>query len=230
LVLRRREVLRIIVRVAVIVALLVVGLAAGLGYGHLQLGREQQIHQKKINEMNRKIAFVEKKASDEREARSGAEGRNRSLQAEIEKLKRENGEQAELMKKVVAEAQEFEAKLKETTAQVAQEKAVREQVSAQLAQVLQAARELEGQAKLLASGKQTLEASLAKVNQDLDSCRNHNARLCIIADEMLKKEQSRGAMSGILKAEPVTQIGKVELEKFTQEYKDKIEQEKLQKK
>ncbi len=180
--------------------------------------------------MNRKIAFVEKKASDEREARSGMEGRNRSLQADIEKLRTENGEQAELMKKVVEEGQSFEAKLKDTTAQLAQEKAAREQVNAQLAQVLQAARELEGQAKLLASGKQTLEASLAKVNQDLDSCRNHNARLCVIADEILKKQQSRGTMSGLLLAEPVTQIGKVELEKFAQEYKDKIEQEKLQKK
>ncbi len=222
--------LRIVIRVAVIAALLIAGLGAGLFYGHLQLGKEEQIHQKKINEMNKKIAFVEKKASDEREARSGMEGRNRSLQTDIEKLRKENEEQAEVIKKLNAEGQLFEAKLKETIAQVAQEKAAREQVSAQLAQVLQAARDLEGQAKLLASGKQTLETSLAKVNQDLDSCRNHNARLCIIADEILNKQQPRGTMGNIFQGEPLTQIWKVDLEKFTQEYKDKIAQEKLQKK
>ncbi len=222
--------LRIVIRVAVIAALLIAGLGAGLFYGHLQLGKEEQIHQKKINEMNKKIAFVEKKASDEREARSGMEGRNRSLQADIEKLRKENEEQAEVIKKLNAEGQLFEAKLKETIAQVAQEKAAREQVSAQLAQVLQAARDLEGQAKLLASGKQTLETSLAKVNQDLDSCRNHNARLCIIADEILNKQQPKGTMGSIFQGEPLTQIWKVDLEKFTQEYKDKIAQEKLQKK
>ena len=222
--------LRIVIRVAVIAALLIAGLSAGLFYRHLQLGKAEQVHQKKINEMNKKIAFVEKKASDEREARSGMEGRNKSLQADIEKLRKENEEQAEVIKKLNAEGQSFEAKLKETAGQVVQEKAAREQVSAQLAQVLQAARELEGQAKLLASGKQTLETSLAKVNQDLDSCRNHNARLCIIADEILNKQQPRGTMGSIFQGEPLTQIWKVDLEKFTQEYKDKIAQEKLQKK
>ena len=78
-------------------------------------------------------------------------------------------------------------------------KAARDEVSAQLAQVFQAARDLEGQAKILAAGKQTLETSLAKVNQDLDNCKSHNARLCLIADEMLKKQQSRSAVGGILK-------------------------------
>jgi chromosome segregation ATPase len=216
--------------VAVIAALVVVGLSAGLGYGHLQLGREQQTHQNKINEMNRKIALLQKKASDEREARSGSEGRNRSLQAEVEKLRKENGEQAGGIKKLEAEAQSFEAKLKDTAEQVARMTAARDAVSAQLAQVLQAAGELEGQAKMLAAGKQTLETSLAKVNQDLDNCRNHNARLCLIADEMVQKQLSKSTVGSILKSEPLTQIGKVELERLTQEYKEKIEQEKIRNK
>jgi uncharacterized coiled-coil DUF342 family protein len=220
---------RILVRIALVVAILGIGLGAGLGYGQLQLGREQQIHQNKINEINRKIALLQKKASDEREARSGSEGRNRSLQTEIDKLRKENGEQADAVKKLEAEVQSSEAKLKGTTEEAAQMKAARDAVSAQLAQVLQAARDIEAQAKLLASGKQTLETSLAKVNQDLDTCRNHNARLCLIADELVKKQQSRSTMGSLLQNEPLTQIGKVELEKFTQEYKEKIEQERLQK-
>jgi chromosome segregation ATPase len=221
---------RLFIRIALVAAVLGAGLTAGLGYGHIQLGREQQIHQNKINEMNKKIALLQKKASDEREARSSVEGRKRSLEAEIEKFRKENGEQAEAVKKLEAEAQSSEAKLKETTEQIARMKMARDEVSAQLAQVLQAARDLEGQAKLLASGKQTLETSLAKVNQDLDTCRNHNARLCLIADEMLKKQQSRSTGGSILQNEPVTQIGKVELERLTQEYKERIEQEKLEKK
>ncbi len=220
---------RILVRIGLGIAILLVGLGAGLGYGQLQLGREQQIHQKEMNLMNRKIALLTKKASDEREARSGSEGRSRSLQAEVDKLRKENGEQAEAVKKLEAEAQSSQAKLKETTEEVARMKTARDEVSAQLAQVLQAAKDLEGQAKLLASGKQTLETSLAKVNQDLDTCRNHNARLCLIADEMLKRQQSRSAVGTLIQNEPLTQIGRVTLEKLTQEYKDKIEQEKLEK-
>ncbi len=221
---------RLVIRIALVVAVLLAGLTAGLGYGHLQLGREQQIHQNKINEMNRKIALLQKKASDEREARSGIEGRKRSLEAEVEKLRKENGEQAGAVKKLEAEAQSSEAKLKETAEQLARMKTARDEVSAKLAQVLQAAGDLEAQAKLLATGKQTLEASLAKVNQDLDACRNHNARLCLIADEMLKRQQSRSTVGSIFKNEPLTQIGQVELERLTQEYKEKIEQEKLEKK
>lgn len=222
--------LKIVTRVGIMTVFLIVGLAAGLGYGHLQLGREQQIHQIKINEVNRKMALLQKKASEEREAKSGMEGRNRSLLAEVEKLKKENADQAEAMKKSEAEAQSYEAKLKEAGEQLTQMKAAHDEVSAQLAQVIQAAKEIEGQARLLAAGKQTLETSLAKVNQDLDNCRNHNARLCLIADEMLQKQQSRSTVGNILRSEPLTQIGKVELEKLTQEYKDKIEQEQIRNK
>jgi chromosome segregation ATPase len=211
----------------VITALVAAGLAAGLFYGHIQLGREQQAHQNKINEMNRKVSMLGKKASEEREALSGAEGRNRTLQADLDRLRKENGEQAEEMKKALAEGQSLEAKLKEMTEEAARMKADRIEVSAQLAQILQAARDLEGQAKLLAAGKQTLEASLAKVNQDLDTCKNHNARLCLIADEILTKQKAGSTLGGMLRGEPVTQIGKVELEKFMQEYKDKIDQEKV---
>jgi chromosome segregation ATPase len=209
------------------VALAGAGLAVGLGYGHILLGREQQAHQTKVNELNRKVALVGKKASEEREALAGAEGRNRSLQAELDRLHKENDAQAEDMKKLQSEAQLLETKLKEMTEEAARMKSARDEVGAQLAQILQAAKELEGQAKVLAAGKQTLETSLAKVNQELDNCRSHNARLCLIANEMLSKEKSRGAFGSVLRGEPMTQIGQVELEKFMQEYKDKIDQEKV---
>ena len=189
----------------------------------------QQAHQSKINEMNKRISLLQKKASEERVSLSGLEGRSRSLQAEIDKLKKENGEQAEEVKKFQAEGQSVEAKLKEMTDEASRMKAARDEVAAQLAQVLQTATDLGEKAKLLAAGKQTLEGSLAKVNQDLDLCKSHNARLCIIADDMVAKEKSGSKVGGMLQNEPVTQIGKVELERFAQEYKEKIEQEKLKK-
>ncbi len=218
---------RIVVRVLVIVALLAAGLGAGLGYGYILLGREQQAHQSKVNELDKKISLLSKKATEERGVLSSAEGRNRALQAEIDRLHKENGDQAEDIKKLQSEEQALEAKLKEMTDESARMKAARDEVSAQLAQVFQAAKELEGQAKILAAGKQTLETSLARVNQDLDNCKSHNARLCLIAGEMLAREKARSNVGGILRSEPLTQLGKVEIEKFMQEYKDKIEQEKV---
>ena len=47
---------------------------------------------------------------------------------------------------------------------------------------------------------------------------------------MVQKQLSKSTVGSILKSEPLTQIGKVELERLTQEYKEKIEQEKIRNK
>jgi len=218
---------RLLIRITLAIVCLAAGLSAGLGYGYLRLGKERQIHQNKLNELSRKVSQFQKKASDEREAHSVADGKNRSLQAELDKLKKENGEQAEGVKKLEGEKQSLETKLKETAEETARMKAARDAVGTQLAQALQAVKDFEGQGKLLAAGKQTLETSLTRVNQDLDTCRTHNARLCIIANEMIEKGNRRSEVGDVLRKEPLTQIGRVELERLAQEYKEKIEQEKV---
>ena len=221
---------RIIVRAAVIVALVLAGLATGLGYGHILLGREQQAHQNKVNELNRRVTLLGKKDSEEHGALSDAEGRNRSLQAELDRLRKENGEQAEDIKKLQSEhseARSLETKLKEMTEEAARMKAARDEVSAQLARVLPAAKDLEGQAKLLAASEQTFQASLKKVNRELDACKNHNARLSQIADEILAKTKFTTTFGGLFQSEALSQIGRADLEKLKREYRDKIDQEKV---
>jgi chromosome segregation ATPase len=223
-------VVRIIVRTAVMVALVLAGLAAGLGYGHVLLGREQQAHQNKVNELNRRVAQLGEKASEERGVLSGAEGRNRALQAEVDRLRKENSEQAEDIKKLQSEhseARPLETKLKEATEEVARMKAARDEVRAQLAQVRQSAKDLEGQEKLLAAGKQTYQAALVKVNRELDACKNHNARLCQIADEILAKTKYKTSLGGLFQNEALSQIGKDDLAKLKREYREKIDQEKV---
>ncbi len=224
---------RIIVRTAVIVALVLAGLAAGFGYGHVLLGREQQAHQNKVNELNRRVALLGEKASEERGVLSGAEGRNRALQAELDRLRKENGEQAEDIKKLQSEqskqpdARSLEAKLMEMTEEAARMKAARDEVSAQLARVGQTAKDLEGQVKLLTAGKQTFQASLVKVNRELDACKNHNARLCQIADEILAKTKFKTSLGGLFQNEALSQTGKDDLAKLKHEYREKIDHEKV---
>ena len=226
---QRPVMIRLLVKIALVVAILAVGLAAGLGYGHMLLGKEREA-QNKANELNRRVALLEKKASEEREALSSAEGRNRSLQAELDRLRKENGEQAEDIKKLQSEhseARSLETKLKEMTEEAARMKAARDEVSAQLARVLPAAKDLEGQAKLLAAGEQTFQASLKKVNRELDACKNHNARLSQIADEILAKTKFTTTFGGLFQSEALSQIGRADLEKLKREYRDKIDQEKV---
>jgi chromosome segregation ATPase len=226
---QRPVMIRLLVKIALVVAILAVGLAAGLGYGHMLLGKEREA-QNKANELNRRVALLEKKASEEREALSSAEGRNRSLQAELDRLRKENGEQAEDIKKLQSErseARSLETKLKEMTEEAARMKSDRDKVSAQYAQVFQAAKDLEGQAKLQATGKQSFQASLAKVNRELEACKNHNARLSRIADEFLEKTKYKTSFGGLFQSDALSQSDRAELDKLKREYREKIDQEKV---
>lgn len=220
--------LRIIVRVLVIVALIGAGLAAGLGYGHLLLGRQQRVYEKEIHAMNWRVQMLLKRSSQERVARYRAEDQNRALLAQLDKLKKDGGDQAEKIKKLEADAQASAEKLKDMTDQAAQMKAARDAVSARLAAALKTGENLQSRVGLLAKCQKTLETSLAKVNKDLDACTNDNAGLCNIAHQILNKEQSGNTLDRILQNEPLTQLGKVRLEKLTQKYKDKIDKNKAQ--
>ena len=147
--------------------------------------------------------------------------------AQLDKLKKDGGDQAEKIKKFEADAQAAATQIKQMTDQAARMKTSLDAVNAQLAKALQTGSDLEGQVKLLSAGKKTLEASLAKVNKDLDVCCSDNAGLCGIAHQILNTEQSGNALHRIIQNEPLTQVGKVRLEKFTQKYRDKIDQKKV---
>ncbi|MHC1729282.1 MAG: hypothetical protein AB9866_25335 [Syntrophobacteraceae bacterium] len=224
---RGKGVLRVLLRIAVVLVLLAAGLSGGLGYGKYHLGKERKAHQEKINEVNKKVALLQNKSSEERSLRSSLESQKRGLTGEVEKLRKENTLLAEEIKKVENKTEGFEGKIKELSEESKRLKAARDETSAQLAQVVQVAGDLEIEVKRLTTGKQTLEASLAKVNQDLDKCRTNNGKLCTIADEMLQRQKPKNMIGALIQNEPVTQLKKVEVEKYVQEYKDKIHQEKL---
>ena len=120
--------------------------------------------------MNWRIAMLLKRTSQERVARYRAEDQNRALQAQVDKLKKDGGDQSGKIKKLEADSQAAEAKIKAMTDQAAQMKASRDAVSAQLATALKTGSDLEGQVKLLTACKKTLQTSLAKVNKDIDAC------------------------------------------------------------
>jgi chromosome segregation ATPase len=224
----RRKAFRILLRIAIVLVLILAGTSVGLVYGNYQLGKERKAHQEKINEANKKAALIQKKSSEERDLRSSLESQKRALTGEVEKLKKENAALVEEIKKIEGGALALETQFKNLAEEYSRVKAARDETSAQLAQVVQIAKDLESEVKRLTIGKQTLEASLSKVNQDLDRCRACNGKLCIIGEEILARERKpRGLVSTIVQNEPFTQLKKVELEKIAQEYQDKIDQERL---
>jgi hypothetical protein len=86
-------------------------------------------------------------------------------------------------------------------------------------------KEHEEQIRVLEKERDERISELRSLESRNESCANKNARLCIIADELLDRYENKGVMSSLLQKEPMTQIKKVELEEFVNEYRENIERQ-----
>src|SRR5208337_2866048 len=89
--------------------------------------------------------------------------------------------------------------------------------------------ERETEIKRLSAEQQALQANLKKNQDGLERCEGNNARLCIIACDILGKYENKGVLTAFAQNEPLTQLKKVELEKYIQEYGQLIDQERVKK-
>ena len=94
-------------------------------------------------------------------------------------------------------------------------------------QAIQQNKDSEHNLKKVNGEKDKLQAQLKKTAKALKSCKENNAALCVIGEELVKAYKNKGITTAILEKEPLTQIKKVELEQLTQKYKENIEQLKI---
>ncbi len=94
----------------------------------------------------------------------------------------------------------------------------------------QAYRDLESQQKKLTAEKQVLQAELEKTKRNLGQCEVNNAKLCILAEEVIQAYWNKGIGATLMQKEPLTQIRKVELEQLTQAYREEVEKLRIRKK
>ena len=214
---------------------IMVGLWLGLIYGHVQLATEQKVHQAKLKEINQRLSMAQRRYSEEK---SHLEDDSLAVQAQLdtlgkekERLTLENGQlkaklaaletaSSALEKKVAsveARANSADAKNKDLAERLAKVETDRAALDRKQQQTFQTLQEREKELKQLTADSQ------AKYNQ----CAEHNARLCIIAEELVHKYENKGVVKTLLSKEPITQIQKVELEKLVQDYKDRIDQHKI---
>lgn len=153
-----------------------------------------------------------------------------SLQAENAKLKKElddmrkerdalkNGQAA-----LVHRVQSSESLLKEGAArnqssaqELAQTKEKTQQLVAKFRETLQSMREIE-------TDRTTVKQTLATRDQELKTCIDRNMALYKLNDEVLTRLEHQGAWSRVARAEPFTQIKRVELENLVDEYKSRAD-------
>ena len=72
------------------------------------------------------------------------------------------------------------------------------------------------------------EAELAHQTRQGEMCQVKNARLYQINAELMDKYQSKGVFGALLQAEPFTQLKRVEVENLLQEYRDKLDAQRVE--
>ncbi len=72
-----------------------------------------------------------------------------------------------------------------------------------------------------------LEAELARQTRQGEMCEVKNGQLYQINAELMDKYQSKGVFGALLQAEPFTQLKSVEMENLLQEYRDKLDAQRV---
>ena len=217
-------------KVVCIFLFLSVGAGAVLGYYHIKITKEQTILQHKVEVLNKKVdllrrKYAEKRVLAERQLRgkSALAGQKRVLEAEVERIGKENISMLEENRALNA----IKEKLRDETlflrARYSNVKTKLADLNRKYGRVVMG---FDQDLKRLAVEKKTLRSEVRKERQKLQRCETRNAKVCLIANELIEKYQDKGLGSVLMQKEPFTRLKKVELKRFIQEYKEKIEEQK----
>jgi len=78
------------------------------------------------------------------------------------------------------------------------------------------------------SQKKSLESTVARQVDTISSCESKNLKLYELNAQILSSYKDKGIVDALLHAEPLTQIKTVEIENLLQEYRDKIDSQKIE--
>jgi chromosome segregation ATPase len=214
----------------------------GLGYGYFKLDKERRAFQNHIDNLEKKAILLQKKYAEKKAAETHLirtklylEGQKRTLEGDLEKIEKERksllGEQEKLRERISGlenRASNSDNRVKEFSGVIAKLKEEYEDLEKKHRKAIM---NRENRIAEITDEKEKMESELRNtldaVHRQVDRCESHNARLCVIASELVEKYKNKGVMTSILQEEPFTQIEKVEMENLLQEYRDKIETQRL---
>ena len=213
---------------------LVVGLLLGVVYGQVRLQSVDKVYQAKLKDINQRMAQVQRRYSQGVAAQNDLEQQKMSIQGEVDKLSKEKqglaAQQAELKTKadgLESKATSLEKKSSSLETRAASLESRNAELTERLNKVEADRAALDQKQKQTITTLQNTEKALRNLDQKYDQCAEHNAKLYTIASEVIKKYENKGVMGALIEKEPFTQVKKVEMEKMVQDYKDRIDHEKM---
>lgn len=212
----------------------VVGMLVGLVYGHVRLGSEQKAHQAKLREINQRVSQTERRLD---RGMAALEEENQALQARADALLKEKEGMASenkglksKMDALAASAAALEKGRASSEARAASCESKSAQLAERLTRVEAARDELDRSQKQTSRSLQDREKELKALDKKYDLCVDNNVRLYGIGGELLKRYEQKGVLGTLLQEEPFTRIKKVQLEKLVQDYRDRIDRQKIESK
>ena len=220
---------------SIITVIIFAGLLVFTGYGYQKTLKQNEVLTLKISGLEKKVKAVKKKykqkniqATQLLRLKSVVEVKNRNLQTSVGKLKKENtallAKKKDFAKKVEKKTAHLKVRLKELFKKYAD---VTARLDGVKKEYNEAEKKFKQELKVLTAARDSISSKLKRNEFMLARCREDNAELCKIADELIVTYKNKGVFSSIIEKEPVTQIKKVKLEKFTEKYTDKINQHKV---
>ncbi|MGD0231891.1 MAG: hypothetical protein ABSC19_16310 [Syntrophorhabdales bacterium] len=221
-------------RYLLLVPAVLLGLALGLGYGHVQTQNLKKADQARIKEINQRLTQSQRRYAQGMAERSSLEDGMQAIQAETEKVRQEKERllaenkglttRAALLASSIASLEKKNALSEAKSASLESKNG---QLTGSMAKTEADHHALEQKERHTFQTLQEREKELKALNRKYDQCAEHNARLYVIGDELIKRYQNKGVVTTLLEKEPVTQIKRVELEKLARDYKEKIDQQKI---
>lgn len=230
---------RLLLKVFIVLFLLLgLGTSATLGYLYVKLRQDRDLLVNQTDDLNKRVRLLQKKYADEKGRTAGLartkltlEGEIRAAQEDIVSLKKDNefllGEKEALNKKIKQMEKGGVALKGEIELLSGRYEKLREECTETRRTLTQRVKDLDAEKTQLTAEGEALRLELDRTNRHLARCESNNAQLCVIAEELVESYENKGVVGSVFQKEPFLQFKKVEIEKFAQEYREKIDEQQL---
>jgi uncharacterized protein (DUF3084 family) len=164
--------------------------------------------------------FLEEKSALEAE-KAGLQKKAAELETEVARLKADQRKNGDLARNLGASKDELAKSIEELKQQHAEAKVESD------AALAAKQRDLELLTRTRTQEKATLQSSLADQSRVLGACEQKNERLVQLGAELLERYRTKGWRETLKQKEPVLQLGDVDMFNLIQDYRDKIDAERI---
>lgn len=174
--------------------------------------------------LQRKYAEQKRQADELLRIKSRLEGLNRVSQSDLDELE----EQKQALKREIESMKAAHVKLEDRIeCLVSDRSGLQEELKEIKSSYRQIVEDFHRDLVRVVNTNEDLRDDLERKDIEIERCVENNKALCDISGELIMKYENKGVIGSFAEKEPLTQIKKVALEEYIQEYTDKIDSLKI---